>query len=280
MNSMTGFGRGIGESEIGCVTAEIKAVNSRFLEINIRSDHFSGSLEEIAREAAKKTLSRGKLNIFLSFTPTASAKATRVEVDEGLLSAYLSALDDISGRKGVKKGKVHVSDLLSLPEPFLTIRKEAATEEEMAPLVKAAMEGALVSLIEMRQREGHNLKVDLKQRLAFLRERLAFLLSRQDLAAKAYEERLRQRMEKILEQMNFEVDEGRILEEVALFSEKRTTQKRSSVLQAIWISSMPCSRAKNPSDASSTSLSRKSIGKQIPPLPRRAMRKSSIPSSR
>ena len=186
MNSMTGFGRGIGESEIGCVTAEIKAVNSRFLEMNIRSDHFSGSLEEIAREAAKKTLSRGKLNIFLSFTPTASAKATRVEVDEGLLSAYLSALADISGRKGVKKGKVHVSDLLSLPEPFLTIRKEAATEEEMAPLVKAAMEGALVSLIEMRQREGHNLKVDLKQRLAFLREKLAFLLSRQDLAAKAY----------------------------------------------------------------------------------------------
>lgn len=280
MNSMTGFGRGIGESEIGSVTAEIKAVNSRFLEINIRSDHFPGSLEEIARAAAKKTLSRGKLNIFLSFTPTASAKATRVEVDEGLLSAYLSVLDDISGRKGVKKGKVHVSDLLSLPEPFLTIRKEAATEEEMAPLVKAAMEGALVSLIEMRQREGHNLKVDLKQRLAFLRERLAFLLSRQDLAAKAYEERLRQRMEKILEQMNFEVDEGRILEEVALFSEKRTTQKRSSVLQAIWISLMPCSRAKNPSDASSTSFSRKSIGKQIPLLPRRAMRKSSIPSSR
>lgn len=64
MNSMTGFGRGIGESEIGAVTAEIKAVNSRFLEINIRSDHFAGSLEEIAREAAKKTLSRGKLNIF------------------------------------------------------------------------------------------------------------------------------------------------------------------------------------------------------------------------
>ena len=48
MNSMTGFGRGIGESEIGCVTAEIKAVNSRFLEINIRSDHFSGSLEELS----------------------------------------------------------------------------------------------------------------------------------------------------------------------------------------------------------------------------------------
>ena len=56
MNSMTGFGRGIGESEIGSVTAEIKAVNSRFLEINIRSDHFPGSLEEIARAAAKKTL--------------------------------------------------------------------------------------------------------------------------------------------------------------------------------------------------------------------------------
>ena len=93
MNSMTGFGRGIGESEIGSVTAEIKAVNSRFLEINIRSDHFARqSGRDRPRGGEEKSLSRGKLNIFLSFTPTASAKATRVEVDEGLLSAYLSAL--------------------------------------------------------------------------------------------------------------------------------------------------------------------------------------------
>ena len=50
MNSMTGFGRGIGESEIGSVTAEIKAVNSRFLEINIRSDHFSRYQRKKRRE--------------------------------------------------------------------------------------------------------------------------------------------------------------------------------------------------------------------------------------
>ena len=58
MNSMTGFGRGIGESEIGCVTAEIKAVNSRFLEINIRSDHFSGSLEDRPRGGEENTFAR------------------------------------------------------------------------------------------------------------------------------------------------------------------------------------------------------------------------------
>lgn len=82
------------------------------------------------------------------------------------------------------------------------------------------MEGALVSLIEMRQREGHNLKVDLKQRLAFLRESSPSCSPGRICRQSLREERLRQRMEKDPEQMNFEVDEGRILEEVALFSEK------------------------------------------------------------
>ena len=72
----------------------------------------------------------------------------------------------------------------------------------------------------MREREGNNLKVDLKKRLAFLREKLAFLISRQDLETKAYEERLRLRMTKILGAMGVELDETRLLEEVAIYSEK------------------------------------------------------------
>lgn len=220
MRSMTGFGRGVGEGAIGTVTAEIKAVNSRFLEINIRSDHFSGALEEAARQAVKNSISRGKLNIFLSFKPSSAGNATKVTVNEGLVNAYLDALTKVQAMRHVKKGKVSVADLLALPEPFLQVTKEDLSDEDMLPLVTAAMEMAISSLIAMREKEGENLKNDLLQRLTFLRQNLTFLISKQDVAAQEYEERLRQRMEKLISTMGVEIDEGRLLEEVAIYSEK------------------------------------------------------------
>ncbi len=220
MRSMTGFGRGVGEGAIGTVTAEIKAVNSRFLEINIRSDHFSGALEEAARQAVKNSISRGKLNIFLSFRPSSAGNGTKVTVNEGLVHAYLDALTQVQSMKHVKKGKISVEGLLALPEPFLQVTKEDLSDEEMLPLVQSAMEMAISSLITMREKEGENLKNDLLQRLTFLRQNLTFLISKQDVAAKEYEERLMQRMEKLISTMGVEIDEGRVLEEVAIYSEK------------------------------------------------------------
>ena len=219
MNSMTGFGKGSGEGTVGTVNAEIKAVNSRFLEINIRSDHFSGVLEEAARQAIKESVHRGKLNVSLSFTPAAGGEAVEVSLNEPLLDAYISALSTVGKRKKVK-GRIGISDLLSLPESFLSVQKKNVSDEDMLPLVREAVTEAIGSLSAMREREGNNLKVDLKKRLAFLREKLAFLISRQDLETKAYEERLRLRMTKLLGAMGVELDETRLLEEVAIYSEK------------------------------------------------------------
>ena len=219
MNSMTGFGKGSGEGAVGTVNAEIKAVNSRFLEINIRSDHFSGVLEEAARQAIKESVHRGKLNVSLSFTPAAGGEAVEVSLNEPLLDAYISALSTVGKRKKVK-GRIGISDLLSMPESFLSVQKKNISDEDMLPLVREAVTEAIGSLSAMREREGNNLKVDLKKRLAFLREKLAFLISRQDLETKAYEERLRLRMTKLLGAMGVELDETRLLEEVAIYSEK------------------------------------------------------------
>ena len=219
MNSMTGFGKGSGEGAVGTVNAEIKAVNSRFLEINIRSDHFSGVLEEAARQAIKESVHRGKLNVSLSFTPAAGGEAVEVSLNEPLLDAYISALSTVGKRKKVK-GRIGISDLLSLPESFLSVQKKNISDEDMLPLVREAVTEAIGSLSAMREREGNNLKVDLKKRLTFLREKLAFLISRQDLETKAYEERLRLRMTKLLGTMGVELDETRLLEEVAIYSEK------------------------------------------------------------
>lgn len=220
MNSMTGYGRGSAENGRGIVTAELKSVNSRFLEMNMRSDHFSAFLEDRASRKIKEALHRGKVTVYLSFQPSAEGRNLKVVLDRNLLSAYAAALTEGRRMKGLKNRKPSISNLLTLPEPFLHVEKEVLSDEELAPLVDEAMEKALTELTGMRAREGANLKKDLEKRISFLKEKREFLLSRQDDAARAYEERLKERINKILEDRNLSIDEGRVLEEVALFSEK------------------------------------------------------------
>ena len=144
MNSMTGYGRGSAENGRGIVTAELKSVNSRFLEINMRSDHFSAFLEDRASRKIKETLHRGKVTVYLSFQPSAEGRNLKVVLDRNLLSAYAAALTEGRRMKGLKNRKPSISDLLTLPEPFLHVEKEVLSDEELAPLVDEAMEKALV----------------------------------------------------------------------------------------------------------------------------------------
>ena len=220
MNSMTGFGRGSAENELGTMTAELKSVNSRFLEINMRTDHFSAALEDLASRKLKEKLHRGKVNVTLSFTPAAGGNHSEVTLDRPLLEAYVKALDEGRKVKGLRNKRPVISDLLSLPQPFLTVQKEAVSDDALSPLVEKAMDEALTGLLTMREKEGENLKKDLEQRLSFIEEKRQFLLSKQDVAAREYEERLKARIEKILADHDLAADEGRILEEVAIYSEK------------------------------------------------------------
>ena len=220
MNSMTGFGRGTAAGDAGTVTAEVKAVNSRFLEINMRTDHFSAALEDLAARKLKEKLHRGKVNVSLSYMPAAGGSRYSVELDRPLLEAYVKALDEGRKVKGLRNKRPVISDLLSLPQPFITVRKEAVSDETLTPLVEKAMEEAIAGLLTMRAKEGENLKKDLEQRLSFLEEKRQFLLSKQDVAAKEYEDRLKARIDKALEGRDTEVDEDRVLQEVAIYSEK------------------------------------------------------------
>mgnify|MGYP000290800006 CR=1 FL=1 len=129
------------------------------------------------------------------------------------------------------------------------------------------MEKALTELTGMRAREGANLKKDLEKRISFLKEKREFLLSRQDDAARAYEERLKERINKILEDRNLSIDEGRVLEEVALFLQRRLTiRKKLCVSEATWISSVISLRAMSLQEENLIFSSRKSTGKSIQPL--------------
>lgn len=227
MKSMTGFGHGTATGTKGIVTAEIKTVNNRFLELNIRTDHFSAAAEESIKSLIKEQVHRGKIYVNLTFTSDGSRKNIHVSLDEDLLSAYLDVFHMLRHKDGIRCRKPSVSDLLSLPAPFLHVAIESITDEELISLAREAVSAALAGVNEMRRREGENLAADLNKRAAdlnkridLLREKLLYLKSKQNIIVEDYEKRLRSRMIKLLEDSGNAWDETRLLQEVAVYSEK------------------------------------------------------------
>lgn len=227
MKSMTGFGHGTATGTKGMVTAEIKTVNNRFLELNIRTDHFSAAAEESIKSLIKEQVHRGKIYVNLTFTSDGSRKNIHVSLDEDLLSAYLDVFHMLRHKDGIRCRKPSVSDLLSLPAPFLHVAIESITDEELISLAREAVSAALAGVNEMRRREGENLAADLNKRAAdlnkridLLREKLLYLKSKQNIIVEDYEKRLRSRMIKLLEDSGNAWDETRLLQEVAVYSEK------------------------------------------------------------
>lgn len=218
--SMTGYGRGGASTSLGTVTAEIRSVNSRFLELNFRSDGVSPAMEDMVRTLVKETIIRGKVSVSLKFAAAMEGRAVQAEVDTALLSAQLEALRKAQNLPGVKKEKLSAADLLAVPAPWLRVSCDPVSDEELAPLVRQAAEEALAGLRTMREKEGRNLAEDLLGRLRLLREGLQLLKDRQQPIIEQYEARLRSRIEALLASADAQADEGRILEEVAVYAEK------------------------------------------------------------
>lgn len=220
MKSMTGYGRGSANTAFGTVNLEIKAVNSRYLELNIRNFTLPQTVEEQIRTILRQNISRGKVDVTVSIKATEKESYKKVSIDYGLLDSYINALKWASREYYLKEIDLHLSHLLQVPEPWLIVEENIESDEELIKGVKEAIENALHEFNAMKEREGNNLKVDLLNRMNFLKEKLNFLISRQDVAAKEYENRLKSRIQKFLNDSGVEMKEERILEEVAIFSEK------------------------------------------------------------
>ena len=190
------------------------------IEINMRSDHFSAMVEESAKQLIKEQVNRGKMYVSLSFETAEGNQNISVSMDKELLEAYITTLKKIRKMDEIKDRKPSIADLLALPVPFLHVKKDKITDEELIPLVKEAVQNALKELCRMRIEEGNNLVVDLKNRLQLLQEKLKFLESKQEQVVADYEIRLRTRMKKLLDDIHEPIDERRFLEEVAIYSEK------------------------------------------------------------
>ena len=215
LKSMTGFGAGIAEDESYRVLIEIKSVNQRYLETGFHMSHRLDGFAEDMKKKIKEYVSRGKLDINVSFTEKKD-KTQSIRVDKNLAIAYHKALNDLS-------------DLLHLPRPdditqvasfqdIIKVEDSVDMLEDLAPVLMQALEQALQNLTRMREEEGANLKVDFLSRLERMEVMVGTIAELAPQIVEAYRARLQKTLGELLAAE--EIDQNRIIQETAIYSDR------------------------------------------------------------
>lgn len=215
IKSMTGFGRAQETVDGMTVTVELKSVNHRYFEFTAKVPRTYGFLEEKLKSFLNARVSRGKMECYVSIENLEESDM-EVVVNPSLAKGYVDALRTLSETFGLKEDYSAIS-IAKFPD-VLTLRKAPADEEKIWNAVQKVTELAVERFVTMRETEGEKLRADILSKADTILEHVAFVESRSPQTVREYHEKLRQRMEELLE--NTQVDEQRLLTEAAIFADK------------------------------------------------------------
>ena len=215
IKSMTGFGRCEVAENDRKFTVEIKSVNHRYLDVNIKMPKALGFFESSIRSELKSYISRGKVDVFISYEDF-SEKTSVVRYNRDLAAEYLGYLRRMA-QDFQLEDDVRVSVLARFPEIF-TMEETGVDEEELWKELRRAVVGAARMFVDTRVAEGEHLKEDLLEKLEGMRRKVDFISERAPQIVEEYHRRLEERVRELLEDTS--VDEGRLLTEVTIFADK------------------------------------------------------------
>lgn len=213
---MTGYGRVKQENELWEITVEIRSVNHRFLDLNIKVPRIYGYLEDLVTKQAQAAIARGKVDIFVSVRAKEGGDI-RITPNMAVIQGYLEAMKAIQERFSVAPVSVTPLDLLRLPDA-MEETKEEADAEVLKALVSDTLAQALEEYNAMRRREGERLCQDVCYRAGLLRGYVDFVEQRSPDTVEEYRARIAARMTEILD--GSELAQQRILQEAALYADK------------------------------------------------------------
>lgn len=222
VKSMTGFGRGSFEEENFSVTVEIKSVNHRYNEIAIRLPHFLNPLEDKIRKTILASISRGRVDVFVTARYTATG-AVNVSVDKPLALAYHTALLEVGDAIGITSPNISdQAEILYLARcPDVITAKEGLFDcDGYWPKIKQAVDQAVGALVSMREAEGKNIVGDFYKRLDLIEQYVLAIEKRSPLAVAEYQAKLTERLDALLADKKISADPERVLQEVAIFADR------------------------------------------------------------
>ena len=215
LKSMTGYGRR--ETVIGGkkILVEIKSVNHRFADYNIKVPRHLGFLEDKVKKYAAQSITRGKVDIFVSVESSEEADKY-IKLNKELAKNYIDVLCELRDSFGLKDD-ITVSNVARFSDIFQSEKREE-DEEEIWELVKAVMAEAMEEFITMRSNEGERIQKDLLQRVNYMQTLSDKIDERSPQTVREYSDRLYAKIKDILDDRS--IDETRIITEVAIYADK------------------------------------------------------------
>ncbi len=215
VKSMTGFGRGVAQSEQYKVTVELKSVNNRYLEVAVHAPKLILFLESTIKNQVAQFAERGKVDVFIQLENIGES-SQQLKVDKNLACAYVEAISEIQSAAGLPS-KLTVENLLGLPGLF-SMEKPEDNLEDIEAVLLAALAEALSGFAAMRRLEGERLAADLLKR----RESVCALVQQIDglseQVVQDYQAKLFERINELLGD-KVAIDEARLANEVAYFAD-------------------------------------------------------------
>lgn len=215
IRSMTGFGRGTLEDKDQSFIVEMKSVNHRYCDLNVKMPKSLMLLEDKIRKVILQRINRGKVDIIVT-QRSSSNYGTKAVLDEVLADSYVECFNRIKEKYNIKEN-IPLSLVAKFPE-VITLKKEEEDVEHIWKYLSQALNDALSMLVDMREKEGEKLEKDLCQKCNYILSLLIEVGNNSQEVVKDYRNKLSQRLRNLLEE--YPVDESRIEMEVALFADK------------------------------------------------------------
>jgi len=215
IKSMTGYGRAVETVNGREFTVELRSVNNRYLDCTVKLPRSVSFAEEAVKQAVKQSVSRGKVDVFISIK-SENSDDTRISLNASVLAGYLEAMRQMVEQYGVRDD-ISVSTVSRLPEVF-TVEKPEVDEEQLKADLMSVVEKALAGYDAMRCAEGKALDADLRSRGNTILDLVAQVEAGNGQTVIDYRTRLENKLREVLS--NTTIDESRILTEAAIFADK------------------------------------------------------------
>ncbi len=215
IRSMTGYGRAGKNIDGREITVELRAVNNRYLDLNVKLPRVYGFAEDAVKALIKANVNRGKLDMFITVNVTEDT-SVKIALNKPVLEGYLAALKSIAADYGVRDD-ISVTALSRMPDVFV-IEKQEEDEQKLTDDILSVVKEALAKFNAMREKEGAAMEADLRSRVKTVLSLVEKVEARSPVTLAEYRARLTEKMQEVLGATN--IDEGRILQEAAVYADK------------------------------------------------------------
>lgn len=227
IKSMTGFGRSTYENEGREYIVEIKSVNNRFTDINIKMPRNLNYLEEKIRKQILSNISRGKVEVSIQLNNN-SDLGKKINLNTDIAKKYIEELKKLSEETNIIDN-INIMDVAKFPD-VLNIRIDEEAEEAIEKELFTALDSAINSFLDMRQKEGSKIKVDLENRIEVIKQKIEQISSISAGLVDEYIVKLETRIKELLK--TDVVDQTRLAQEVVIYSDKCSVEEEITRLKS------------------------------------------------